>query len=149
MAKKLHTINVDDKVWKQARLEIPNMSQAIQTFLENYIETGDLEKIEVKIATLEVQISTLYTKKLQLIKNKTRDEQKNKIYQKIRSGYFIQRRNEQATDMATNDLVWLADPEVIKICEILKIKPEIILSQLKKDFEELEAKLHIENTRKS
>lgn len=93
MAKKIHSINIEEDIWIQAKSKGFNMSQFIENQLKIAIEGGTNNELELKqrLLTIEQEILTLQREseiiKSQLAQidagNQSKEEKQQKIWQTI------------------------------------------------------------------
>jgi len=139
MSKKQVNIYIDEKLWKAAKKQTDNMSKLVENVIEKYIAEDNIDAIETKIKTLEIELTALNTKKIDLIRNNK--DNRHDIYDELKQNYFIRKRNEKSTGLNGNDKEWIEAKPIQKKCQILGIEPLVLLKQLQKDFDDFEIKI--------
>ena len=142
MVKKLRTINIDEKLWKEVQKQTNNISKLVSELLETYLQTDSVDKINDKIKELETQISIMNVKKMQIIKKDHTPTQK--IYNELKANFFMRKRNERNVGVYGEDKLWIKSKPIAKKIKALGIEPDLLLKQLLKDFDDLESKIDSE-----
>ncbi len=134
--KKKLTLSVDESIIDLAKIENLNISNVLEDYLRNYLETNSTEAIDSKISKLNDHIKILNERKAQLIilgasETKTQGLQV-KVLQELKDYYKL--RQGQGLTNASSDLEWLSSPKNVQRCKIIGKQPIEIAMLLRDEF---------------
>ena len=132
MKRKL-TLSIDEGIIELAKLDNLNISQLLEDYLKNYLQTNSTEEIDNKIKNHEQSINALNERKKQLLILGINQSKIQGLSEKIMGelkGYYKMRQNQGLADY-NNDLEWLNTPKNIRRCKIIGKTPIEILSELR------------------
>lgn len=132
MKKKL-TLSIDESIIELAKIENINISNIVEEYLKNYLETSSTEAIDNKIVKLTEHINALNQRKTQLLilgasETKTQGLQE-KVLGELR-GYYKMRLDQGINDTRA-DIDWINTPKNIQRCKILEKNPLEVLVEVK------------------
>jgi len=135
MKRKL-TLSVDENIIELAKMDELNISNVVEEYLRNYLETNSTEAIDNKIVKLTEHINALNQRKTQLLilgASETKNQGlQEKVWAELRQ-YFKLRQDQGLTD-TRSDIDWINTPKNIQRCKILEKNPLEVIVELRDLF---------------
>lgn len=132
MKKKL-TLSVDENIIELAKMEAINISNVVEDYLRNYLESNSTEAIDNKIIKLTEHINALNQRKTQLLILGASETKSQGLQEKVRGelrGYYKLRQDQCITD-TRSDIDWINTPKNIQRCKILEKNPLEVLVEIR------------------
>lgn len=132
MKRKL-TLSIDEQVIELAKLDNVNISNLLEEYLRNYLETSSVEEIDAKIEKTKTKIDALQKRRTQMLEEGMKSTKTqgiiDNIWAELRQFYQI-RINQGISDF-NSDIDWLHSPKNLRRCKIIGKDPLLILNELR------------------
>jgi hypothetical protein len=136
--KKITTVYLEDNLINLARLDNLNVSEFVNSILQEYLSVQSIEDIDKQIQEHQLHIQALAEKKKTLLLDGASNSKLNGMVAtmeaELRNNY--KKRREQSGDSADADFQWMNSPKNLQRCKILGKEPLAMVHDLRKGYKE-------------
>lgn len=126
------TLSIDGNLIELAKMDNVNISNLLEEYLKNYLETNSTEQIDNKINRLNEHINALKERKKQLtllgVAQDKNEGLKIKIMDELRTYYKA--RVDQGVSTPESDFQWLSSPKNLNRLKIIDKSAIQVLNDL-------------------
>ena len=131
--KRITTVYLEEELINLARMENLNVSEFINTVLQEYLSVNSTEDIDKEIEEHGKMIHVLEEKRKRLIEQGATETKlqgmASEVEAELRKNYIV--RRQQIGDNPDLDLDWLNSPKNLQRCKIMGKEPIIMVKELR------------------
>lgn len=140
MGKKQYCINIDEKIWSEAKHNGTNMSKLLNDLLEEHVKFSTIGSIDRALNSMDGHKNELLKRKIRLISQGLGAKNLIATYQELKSEFFRIMHNMEELDPHYKDIQrhnWAQDKSIKLAAKQLDMPPLFIFDQLVEQWDQL------------